>query len=154
MILPIVKKIRIQIHCSLFLMSHICSRTFREWWRNLLDYYYYNNYSWCVHFKVFNDIIVSCMLLNDMIKKQQIKGSFIRGLPFFKSRKDNHLSNLLPILQFTLYVAIHSIQLLNTLYCSPITFVRVHQFWIISLKDINRDSIWCNWEGFCWHYIF
>ena len=154
MILSIVKKIRIEIHCSLFLMSYFCGRTFREWWRNFLDYYYYNNYFWCVHFKVFNDINVSYILLYDIIKKQQIRGSFIRGLLFFKSMRDNHLSNLLPILQFTLYVAIHSVQLPNTLYCSPIAFVQVHQIWIISWKDINRDSIWCNWEGFCWYYLF
>ena len=73
---------------------------------------------------------------------------------FYKLRRDKHLSKLLPFLQFALYVVTHFVQVLNTLYCSPITLVKVLQIWITSFKDINRNSIWYNWEGLCWHCIF
>ena len=61
------------------------------------------------------------------MNNQQIKDSFILGLPFYKLKKDNHLSKLLSLLQFTLYFVIHFVQLFNTLSCSPITFAQVLQ---------------------------
>ena len=37
---------------------------------------------------------------------QKPGGSFILGLSFYKLRRDKHLSKLLPLLQFTLYIVI------------------------------------------------
>ena len=58
-----------------------------------------------------------------MIKNQE--AVLYSELSFYKLRKDKHLSKLLPLLQFTLYAVTHFVQFLNTLYCSPITPVRV-----------------------------
>ena len=74
--------------------------------------------------------------INDMIKNQQINRN-----PFYILRRNKNLSKLLPLLQFVLYVVIHFIQFLNALSCTPITLAQVLQIWIISLIDINRDSI-------------
>ena len=126
----------IKIWCSLPSMLCICCHTFRKWWRSLLDYYY-NICSECVYFNAHNEINVSYILLNDMIKNQEA----------VLLKKHKYLSRLLYLLEFTLNVVTDFEQFLHTLYCSPITA-------IISFKDINRDSIWCNWEGPCWHYIF
>ena len=128
-------------------MSYVCSHTFREWWRSLLDNYY-NNFFWCVYFKALNDINVSCILLNDMIKNQE--AVLYLDSPFIR---DQHLSNLLPFFEFTWYVVTHFVQFSNTLRSNPIALNQVLQIWIIC-NDISRDNIWCNWEGLCWHYIF
>ena len=60
-----------------------------------------------------------------MTKNQQIRGSFIPGPPFYKWRRDKHLSKLLHLLQFTLHVVMHFVQYLNALFCTPITLVQV-----------------------------
>ena len=66
--------------CPFFSMSYIRSHTFREWWMSLLDYY--NKYFSCVHFKGHLMIShVSYLLLNDMDKNQQIRGSLYLNSP-------------------------------------------------------------------------
>ena len=106
----------------------------------------------CTFQSTVNDVNVSYILLNVMIKNQQIKGKFKLGLPFYKLRRRDKLLFTL-LLQFTLYVVSHFAKFLNALSCSPIMLVQVLQIWIIFINVINRDSIWCNWEGLCWHYI-
>ena len=129
-------------------MPYICCHTFREWWRSLLDYYY-NNY-------VFDLYILkhffSYALLNNMIKNQE--AVLLLRLPLYKFKRHKHSSKSFPLIQFALYVFNHLVQFLNNLYCSPIILLQMLQVWIISFKDINRDSIWCNRKGLCWHYIF
>ena len=90
-----------------------------------------------------------CYLYTFKWHDQKPGGNFILGISFYNSTRDKHLSKLLPILQFTLSVVPHFVQFSNTLYCRPIVFVQVFQMWIISFKDINRDSIWFNWVGLC-----
>ena len=73
-----------------------------------------------------NGVNDSYILLNVMIKNQQIKGKFKLVLPFYKlRRRDKLLFKLL--LQFTLYVVSHFAKFLNALSCSPIMLVQVLQ---------------------------
>ena len=80
----------------------------------------------CTFQSTVNDVNVSYILLNVMIKNQQIKGKFKLGLPFYKLRRRNKLLFTL-LLQFTLYVVSHFAKFLNALSCSPIMLVQVLQ---------------------------
>ena len=75
------------------------------------------------------DINVSYILLNGIIKNQQIRSSFTVTRPphprpsFYKQRRDKHLFKLLlPLLQFPLYVVIYFVHFLNALSRSPFKF--------------------------------
>ena len=116
-------------------LSYIDSYAFLERWKSLLDYYY-NNCFWWEHFKPLNDINVSYILLNKIIKNQE--AVLYSDLPPFINRGGISISP-----NYFLYFSFpcHSFRLLNTSYYSRNTLVQVLQIWIICLKDVNRDSM-------------
>ena len=88
-----------------------------------------------IYFKAPNDINASYKVVNDMVKKTSRK--FYTRTPLLLTKwltGDENLSKLLPLLQFTLRVVTHFLQLLNTLYFIPITLIQVLQILIIFLK--------------------
>ena len=130
---------RIEIWCSFPSISYICSHKFREWWRSLLGYYY-NNYFWCVHFKALNDISVSYILLNDMIKNQEAL-LYLDSL-FINWGRTSIYPNY--FLFFSLPLCCHSFRTILKYFILLFHHTYSSTSNLNNLKDINGDSIWCN----------